>query len=144
MFRIYPGYEIRPQIPHRGIRGLLYTPHRYNAIPLFRLISSMIMRCDHAMWSCRGPAGIMKEIAGIMKETKEQICGDGGRKTGDASLSPEKREREASPSGSVPPLMSHCYLSLCMILKPVFENGLKVKADKGIPCADVLKESFIF
>ena len=34
----------------------------------------MIMRYDHAMWSCRGPAG-------IMKKTKEQICGDGGRKT---------------------------------------------------------------
>jgi len=38
----------------------------------------------------------MKEIAGIMKETKEQICGDGGRKTGDASLSPEK-EKEKRP-----------------------------------------------
>ena len=89
-----------------------------------------------------------------MKETKEQICGAGGRKTGEERqgkkdrgrvfVSSKKRDRDASPSGSVPPLMSHCYLSLCMILKPVFENGLKVKADKGIPCADVLKEGFIF
>ena len=84
-----------------------------------------------------------------MKETKEQICKDGGRKAGKKdrgrfSVSSKKREREASPSGSVPPLMSHCYLSLCMILKPVFENGLKVKADKGVPCTDVLKEGFIF
>ena len=142
MFRIYPGYEIRSCIPHRGIRGLLYTPHRYNAIPFFRLISSMIMRCDHALCSCRGPAG-------IMKETKGQVCGDGGRKTeeerqGTLLCLLKKRDREASPSGSVPPLMSHCYLSLCMVLKPVFENGLKVKADKGVPCTDVLKEGFIF
>ena len=91
----------------------------------------------------------MKEIAAIMKETKGQVCGDGGRKTGEERQGTllcllKKRDREASPSGSVPPLMSHCYLSLCMILKPVFENGLKVKADKGIPCTDVLKEGFIF
>ena len=57
----------------------------------------MIMRYDHALCSCRGPAGIMKEIAGIMKETKEQICGDGGRKTGDASLSPQKKRQRSVP-----------------------------------------------